>query len=161
MQIADLAVTHGFEPLVAADPAVLRALARARRGGARPHRPAVRLHGVHERPDGARVRLEDPLVGRWLEHARADARLGDSVLWHDSVDFTRDRGARVQAMLGIAGILRSGAPNPRFAYMPINPAIPGALEFAAALGAKHLEQLDLELGTSGSSAIESTMDRAA
>jgi hypothetical protein len=88
---------------------------------------------------------EEPLVGPWLEHARANADLGDAVLWHDSVDFTRDRGARVQAMLGIAGILRSGASNPRFAYMPINPEIPGAVEFATALGAEHLAELDLRL----------------
>ena len=48
--------------------------------------------------------------------------VGSAVLWHDSVDFTRDRRGRVQAMLGMAGVLRSGVPNPRFAYMPINPA---------------------------------------
>lgn len=88
---------------------------------------------------------DDPLIGPWLRHARANAGLGDSVLWHDSVDLTRDRTARVQAMLGIAGILRSGARNPRFAYMPINPEIPGALEFARALGAEHLGGLDLRL----------------
>lgn len=89
---------------------------------------------------------QDPLVGPWLVHARSDARLGDSVLWHDSVDFTGDRRGRVQAMLGMAGILRSGASNPRFAYMPINPANPDALTFARALGAEHLTELDLEMG---------------
>jgi hypothetical protein len=89
---------------------------------------------------------EDPLTGPWLEHARSDSGLGDSVLWHDSVDLTRDRSARVQAMLGIAGILRSGTPNPRFAYMPINPELPGALEFARALGAQHISELDLVVG---------------
>ena len=31
---------------------------------------------------------EDPIVGPRLAHARADGRLGDSVLWHDSFDFT-------------------------------------------------------------------------
>ncbi len=74
---------------------------------------------------------EDPLVGPWLAHARADAQLGDSVLWHDSIDFTGDRRGRVQAMLGMAGVLRSGAPNPRFAYLPINPANPDALDVRA------------------------------
>jgi hypothetical protein len=49
-------------------------------------------------------------------------------------------------MLGIAGILRSGIPNPRFAYMPINPELPGALEFARALGAQHISELDLVVG---------------
>jgi hypothetical protein len=89
---------------------------------------------------------EDPLVGPWLVHARSDSRLGDSVLWHDSVDFTGDRRGRVQAMLGIGGILRSGSSNPRFAYMPINPANPDALTFARAIGAEHLHELDLEMG---------------
>jgi AAA ATPase domain len=90
--------------------------------------------------------LEDPLVGPWLAHARSDGRLGDSVLWHDSVDFSGDRRGRVQAMLGMAGVLRSGTSNPRFAYMPINPANPDALTFARALGAEHLRELDLDMG---------------
>lgn len=88
---------------------------------------------------------EDPLVGPWLVHARGAARHGDSVLWHDSVDFTRNRRGRVQAMLGVAGVIRSGTVNPRFAYLPINPANPAAVAFAGALGAEHLEELDLEL----------------
>jgi AAA ATPase domain len=91
--------------------------------------------------------LEDPLIGPWIAHARTDRRLGESVLWHSSVDFTDDRRGRVQAMLGMAGILRSGIANPRFAYMPINPANPDALTFARALGAEHLTELDLEIGT--------------
>jgi hypothetical protein len=49
-------------------------------------------------------------------------------------------------MLGVAGILRSGVSNPRFAYMPINPARPGALTFASALGAQHLSALDFQIG---------------
>jgi hypothetical protein len=85
---------------------------------------------------------EDPLVGSWITHARSDARRGDSVLWHTSIDFTGDRRGRVQAMLGMAGILRSGTPNPRFAYMPINPSNPDALTFARALGAEHIAALD-------------------
>jgi hypothetical protein len=88
---------------------------------------------------------EDPLVGPWLAHARGAARHGDSVLWHDSVDFTRDRRGRVQAMLGVAGVIRSGTKNPRFAYLPISPGNPAAVAFAAAIGAEHLEELDLEL----------------
>lgn len=86
-------------------------------------------------------------MGPWIGRARADVHLGDSVLWHDSVDFSGDRRRRVQAMLGMAGVLRSGAPNPRFAYLPINPANPDALSFARALGAEHLAELDLEIGT--------------
>ncbi len=86
---------------------------------------------------------DDPLLGPWLRHAQSAARLGDSVLWRDSIDFTGDPRGRVQAMLGVAGILRSGASNPRFAYMPINPAMPSAVSFARELGALHVAELDL------------------
>ncbi len=89
---------------------------------------------------------EDPLLGPWLAHAAADASLGEAVLWHDSVDLTGDPRGRVQAMLGVAGVLRSGAVNPRFAYLPINPANPDAIAFAQALGAQRFAGLDLALG---------------
>jgi hypothetical protein len=86
----------------------------------------------------------DPLAGPWLAHARRNAALGDSVLWHAAVDFTGQ--GKVQAMLGIAGILRSGAASPRFAYLPIDPRLPGALDFARAIGAEHLSGLDVRIG---------------
>ncbi len=106
----------------------------------------------------------DPLIGPWLEHARQHANTpagvrdrdarpdpapgdlangrgrGDSVLWHAAVDFTAE--GKVQSMLGLAGVLRSGAANPRFAYLPIDPTYPGAVEFARALGATHHLELD-------------------
>ena len=88
----------------------------------------------------------DPLVGPRLARARADAHLGDAVIWRDSVDFTHDPRGRVQAMLGMAGILRSGVGNPRFAYLPINRNRPEALAFARTLDAEHLAELDFELG---------------
>jgi hypothetical protein len=86
----------------------------------------------------------DPLLGRWLAHAQAHAELGDSVLWHDSIDMTGDRRGRVQAMLGLAGVLRSGTTNPRFAYLPINPNNPDAVLFASTLGTQHIPELDLD-----------------
>lgn len=101
---------------------------------------------------------EDPIVGPWLRHARADRHLGEAVLWHDSFDFTGwpagqtsdsgfdGPGGRVKAMLGMAGILRSGVVNPRFMYLPINPRNPGARAFAAAAGAQYLPELDCEFG---------------
>jgi len=52
----------------------------------------------------------------------------------------------VQAMLGIAGVLRSGVINPRFTYLPIDPSYPGAVDFAQALGATHLTDLDARIG---------------
>ena len=86
----------------------------------------------------------DPLIGPWLAHARREATHGDSVLWHAAVDFTGQ--AKVQAMLGMAGVLRTGRGNMRFAYLPIDPAYPGAAEFAQAIGAAHLTELDAEIG---------------
>ena len=85
----------------------------------------------------------DPLMGPWLAHARANAGLGDSVLWQAAVDFTGE--GKVQAMLGIAGVLRSGSPNPRFAYLPIDARVQGAVEFAQAIGAEHIRDLDIGL----------------
>ncbi len=86
----------------------------------------------------------DPLIGPWLAHARNHADEGDSVLWHAAVDFTGQ--GKVQAMLGVAGMLRSGTPNPRFAYLPIDRSYPGAVAFATAIGAEHLAELDVEIG---------------
>jgi hypothetical protein len=87
----------------------------------------------------------DPQLGPWLEHARTVAPLGDAVLWQAAVDFTGDPATRVQAMLGMSGILRSGLENPRFAYLPIDPRLEGALAFARAAGARHLPGLDVTL----------------
>jgi hypothetical protein len=86
----------------------------------------------------------DPLIGRWLAHARQNQAQGDSVLWQVAVDLTGK--GKVQAMLGIAGVLRSGVINPRFTYLPIDPSYPGALDFARALGAAHLTDLDARVG---------------
>jgi AAA ATPase domain len=86
----------------------------------------------------------DPLAGPWLAHARDNAAAGESVLWHTATDFTGQ--GQVQAMLGIAGMLRCGAASPRFAYLPIDPVLPGAVEFAEALGATHLSELDTQIG---------------
>ena len=83
----------------------------------------------------------DPLMGPWLAHARSSAAQGDSVLWQAAVDFTGN--GKVQAMLGIAGVLRSGSPNPRFAYLPIDARVAGAVDFARATGAEYLRELDV------------------
>lgn len=87
----------------------------------------------------------DPLTGPWLAHARSNVDLGDSVLWQSAVDFTGE--GKVQAMLGIAGVLRSGAVSPRFAYLPIDSRVRGAGEFAKAIGARHLPELDASFDT--------------
>jgi hypothetical protein len=87
---------------------------------------------------------EHPLLGPWLEHADRSGR-SESILWSESVDFTDDRPGHVQSMLGMAGIMRSGLANPRYAYMPINPRLPGALAFSEAMGARRLAELDREI----------------
>ena len=88
----------------------------------------------------------DPVLGPWLEHARTHVPDGNAVLWRDAIDMTRDLEARVQAMLGMTGILHSGLPNPRYAYLPINPRNRTAVEYSAALGAVHTAELDRAVG---------------
>jgi AAA ATPase-like protein len=89
---------------------------------------------------------DDPLLGPWLAHARRAAPLGGAVLWQLAVDLTGDPRSRVQAMLGMSGILRSGLENPRFAYLPIDPRLDDALRFARAAGARRVPELDYEVG---------------
>lgn len=90
---------------------------------------------------------DDPLLGPWLAHARATIPDGNVILWRDAVDFTTGPSdparSDVQAMVNMAGVLRSGLANPRFAYLPVNPAYDQATEFTTLLGAEHLEDLDL------------------
>ena len=81
--------------------------------------------------------LADPRLGRWLAHAPAD-----TIVWRDSVDLTRDPRSRVQALLNMAAILRSGLRNPRYAYLPIDPGSRAARAFSAAVGAVHVPALD-------------------
>lgn len=91
---------------------------------------------------------EHPLLGPWLEDANRSGR-PESTLWSESVDFTEDRAGHVQSMLGMAGTMRSGLANPRYAYMPINPRLPGALAFSEAMGAHRLPELDREVAGVG------------
>ena len=63
-------------------------------------------------------------------------------MWRDSVDLTRDPRSRVQALLNMGAILRSGDGNPRFAYLPIDPGSRAARAFSAAVGARHVPELD-------------------
>ena len=88
---------------------------------------------------------KDPLLGPWLQHARKMTPDGNAVLWHDSIDFTGKPELRVQAMLGMAGVLRSGLDNPRYAYMPISSKMKDARGFAEALGARHMPELDVAI----------------
>jgi hypothetical protein len=106
----------------------------------------VHGHALSVTPAGAPAAAdEDPLLGPWLRHARAqdDRR---AVLWRESLDHTQEPDQVVQAMNGLAGMLRSGLSNVRYAYMPIPPQARRALQFAQALGGRHEPSLDSHLG---------------
>ena len=86
---------------------------------------------------------QDPLAGPWLAHARRNAALGDSVMWHAAVDFTAGPGPgharhRRRAALRFA--------SPRSPTCRSTPRLPGAVDFAGALGASHLGELDVSIG---------------
>ena len=82
----------------------------------------------------------DPVLAAWLAHARTHS--GDAVLWREVWDFTRDAGRGVRAMVALSGVLRSGLPNPRYAYLPIDPGNAYGAAFSAELGGRHLLGLD-------------------
>ena len=73
-------------------------------------------------------------LGPWLRHARDELRTENAVLWEAASVLNPEGDPLVQSMLGMIGVLRSGLRNPRYAYLPINPALPGVLDFVGALG---------------------------
>jgi hypothetical protein len=87
----------------------------------------------------------DPQLGSWLRHAEQVLRTREVVIWQASVNLTGDQDSPVQAMLGMSGILRSGLPNPRYGFLPINPRLAGGVAFAAATGAQRVPDLDVEV----------------
>jgi hypothetical protein len=87
--------------------------------------------------------FDDPVLGPWLDHAHQDAS-GHAVIWRNATDLTPD--GRVQPLLGGGGLLVSGAPNPRYLYLPIDPAHERAVAFSRSLGGRHLPQLDVDHG---------------
>jgi hypothetical protein len=92
----------------------------------------------------------DPLLGRWLAHARATYPDGNVLIWRDSLDLSTDArgdlGSRVLAILNTAAILRSGLVNPRISYLPIDPANEAAVAFSRSINADHVPELDVDLG---------------
>ncbi|MCW2967997.1 MAG: ATPase [Solirubrobacteraceae bacterium] len=92
----------------------------------------------------------DPLLGPWLEHARAQPDNDRALLWRDTVDLTADSSGNpnspVLALMNTAAIMRSGVPNPRYLYLPINPANAPAVAFAKGVRAVHVPELDYVVG---------------
>ena len=91
----------------------------------------------------------DAVLGPRLEHARGLGEEDTTVVYRDMVDLSRDPNLQVIGMLGHSGMFRAARANPRYAYLIINPALAGAADFAAALGARHLRGLDAEVGGVG------------
>ncbi len=85
----------------------------------------------------------DPVLGPVLRHARTEIPDGNAIIWRDAIDFTGGEDSRIQAMINMSGVLRSGLANPRFAYLPVDPALEGLQLFLSALGARHVPELDV------------------
>jgi hypothetical protein len=99
--------------------------------------------------DAPAVAEADPLLGPWLAHARREHAGEEVLLWRDSIDLTTgdegDLSSPVLALMNTAAVLRSGLTNPRYAYLPIHRANKAAMEFAQAVGAQHIPELDLDV----------------
>jgi hypothetical protein len=119
---------------------------------ARDHHDALCGLAISCTPRGASpAALADPYLGRWVQHAREHVPDGNALVWRDAFDLTTseagDLGSRVLAVVNTAAILRSGLPNPRFFYLPINPVNRASLAFARRSGARHVPGLDVEVGS--------------
>ena len=99
--------------------------------------------------DAPAVAEQDPLLAPWLAHARREHAGEEVLLWRDSIDLTSgdegDMTSPVLALMNTAAVLRSGLTNPRYAYLPIHRENKVAVEFAAAVGAMHVPELDLDV----------------
>lgn len=91
-----------------------------------------------------RAAAADPILGPRLAHARRLDR-PEAVIWRDMIG-APGRDPELFGLLGMAGLLAATSGSPRHAYLTINPALPGARDFAAAGGAVHVPELDARIG---------------
>ena len=91
----------------------------------------------------------DVLLGPWLAHARSTMPDGNVLIWRDAIDFVAHRSATspVLAIMNTAAILRSGLPNVRWSYLPLDRENEPAAQFMASVGAVHIPELDIDVGT--------------
>ena len=85
----------------------------------------------------------DVLLGPWLRYVREVLKTDSAVLAREAVDLTGELG-EITALLGAGGVLGTGVVNPRYVLLPISPDVPAAGAFSEALGARHVEELDLK-----------------
>lgn len=95
--------------------------------------------GAGDPPDAAR---HDPFLQGWLVHAQAGPAPERTVMWRNSTDLTTGGDGKLHALFGFAGLLWSGVPNPRFAYLPIAADFDAAVAFSEAVGGRHIPELD-------------------
>ncbi len=98
-------------------------------------------------PDVARA---DPMLASWLAHAAGDLGDRNAILWRDScdllsIDRSRSPSAAV-ASARVGAVLHSGLANPRYAYVPLMARCADGAALASALRARHLDELDAEVG---------------
>jgi hypothetical protein len=96
------------------------------------------------------VAERDPVLSKWLAHAREHHPDGNVMLWRDSLDLSSgtkgNLGSRVLAILNTAAILRSGLVNPRISYLPIDPENEAAMAFSRSVSAVNAPELAVDIG---------------
>lgn len=113
-------------------------------GVARDHTGAVGGYFIAVTPSWAPAAAEDdPVLGPWLQYARTALETDDAVLWREAVDLTGEMG-EITSLLGAGGLVASGLMNPRYAFLPISPAVPAARLFSESLDGRHIAALDVD-----------------
>lgn len=87
----------------------------------------------------------DPVLSRWLAHARA-AGATNAVVWHSCFDLRASGEPSVLGLLNTSVILRSRLHNPRFFYLPVIDGDHDAHHAVELAGARPVPELDVTVG---------------